>query len=157
MPILFVPIMLLSQVTEEKKEIIDSADEPQSQLNEKDEKKMAVDRLQEAEIQLKKEEEKVRARLDSLNTLVSEEYTKSGIIDTIVGQIGKSGPVYQKPDILSKKLFKAKKDEIVVIINFKTEWFKIIHKKGIGFVLEEIIKHDDIIYNYKKKQLEKRE
>lgn len=154
---LFVPIALLSQEVDEKKGIIDSIDESQIQLREKDERKVATDSLEELEIQLNKDAEKVRARLDSLNSLVSEEYTKRGIIDTIVGQIGKSGAVYQQPDILSKKLFRAKKEEIVVIIGFKTEWFKIIHKKGIGFVLEENIKHDDIIYNYRKVQLKKSE
>ena len=154
-PILFIPITLLSQEVHEKKENIDSIDESQIQLREKDEKRVTIDSLEESKIQLKEEAEKVRARLDSLNSLVSEEYVKSGIIDTIVGQIGKSGTVYQQPDILSKKKFRAKKNEIVVIIGFKTEWFKIIHKKGIGFALEEIIKHDDKIYNYKKLQLEK--
>ena len=155
--ILSVPIVLSSQEVDEKKEAIDSMDESQTQVREKDEKEVAIDSLEKLEIHLKEEGEKVRARLDSLNSLVSEEYVKKGVIDTIVGIIEKRGIVYQQPDILSKKLFKTKKSEIVVIIGFKAEWFKIIHKKGIGFVLEEIIKHDDKIYNYKKIQLEKSE
>lgn len=148
-PVLFIPFLLVSQ------EADTTSQEADTTSRKVDERKVATDSLEELEIQLNKDAEKVRARLDSLNSLVSEEYVKSGIIDTIVGLIGKSGTVYQQPDILSKKKFRAKKNEIVVIIGFKTEWFKIIHKKGIGFALEEIIKHDDKMYNYKKLQLEK--
>lgn len=153
--ILFMPIALFTQEVDEKKAMIDSLEESQIQLIEKDEKKETIDSLEELKIQLKEEGAKVRAKLDSLNSLVSEEYKKSGVIDTIVGVIEKRGTVYQQPDILSKKLFKAMKHEIVVIIGFKAEWFKIIHKKGIGFILEESIKHDNKIYNYKKIQSEK--
>ena len=148
-PILLLPFLLLSQETETASQETDTIEQKI------DERKVATDSLEELEIQLHKDAEKVQARLDSLNTLVSEEYTKSGIIDTIIGQIEKSGTVYQKPDILSKKKFKARKDEVVVIIGFWAEWFKIIHKKGIGFILQESIKHDDRIYNYKKLQMSK--
>ena len=148
-PILLIPFLLVSQETDT------TSQETDTTAQKVDEKKVAADSLEELEIQLHKDAEKVQARLDSLNTLVSEEYTKSGIIDTIIGQIEKSGAVYQKPDILSKKKFRARKDEIVVIIGFRIEWFKIIHKKGIGFILEESIKHDDRIYNYKKLQMNK--
>jgi hypothetical protein len=147
--VLFMPMLVLSQhagaPSQEDKAVSEKPDG----------KRAAVDSLGKEEIQLMKDAEKVRARLDSLNSLVSEEYTKSGVIDTIVGLIEKSGTVYQQPDILSKKLFKARNGEIIVLIGFKTEWFKIIHKKGIGFILEESIKHDDRIYNYKKIQREK--
>lgn len=147
--ILFIPVLIVSQ------EAGITSQEADTTSQKVDERKVAIDSLQELEIQLHKDAEKVQARLDSLNSLVSEEYTKSGIIDTIVGQIEKSGTVYQQPDILSKKKFKARRDEIVVIIGFRIEWFKIIHKKGIGFILEESIKHDDRIYNYKKSQMGK--
>ena len=148
-PILLIPFLLISQETETASQEVDT-------IKQKiDERKVATDSLEELEIQLHKDAEKVQARLDSLNSLVSEEYTKSGVIDTIVGQIEKSGTVYQKPDVLSKKKFRARKDEIVVIIGFRIEWFKIIHKKGIGFILQESIKHDDRIYNYKKLQMSK--
>lgn len=147
--VLVLPFLLVPQ------EIETASQEPDTIEQKIDERKVATDSLEELEIQLHKDAEKVQARLDSLNTLVSEEYTKSGIIDTIAGQIEKSGTVYQKPDILSKKKFRAKKDEIVVIIGFWAEWFKIIHKKGIGFILQESIKHDDKIYNYKKVQMSK--
>lgn len=133
--ILLVPLVIASQDTDESKTSIDS--------------------LEEAQVKHRNETKKIQLRIDSLNAIVRNEYIKKGLSDTIVGEIERDGIAYQQPDILSKKIFSVEKGEIIVIIGFNTEWFKIIHKKGIGFLLDKCIKHDDKIYNYKSIQLHK--
>jgi len=128
----------------------------------KEEQKTAVDSLEQSQIDLKNSTDSIQARLDSIHAVIRQELSKTRIIDTIIGTIADNCDAYQQPDITSKKKYKARKEEIVVIIGFHIEWFKIIHKKGIGFILEDCITHDDKIFNYKKlqelkfKQLEKK-
>lgn len=92
----------------------------------------------------------MQKRLDSLNSIVKKTYENAGLQDTITGEIEKNGIAYEKPDIISKKKFKITAKEIVVIIAYKNDWFKIIHKRGIGYILSGNLKHDDKIFNYKK-------
>jgi len=122
-----------------------------------DDKKTPVDSLEKTQAQLIIETNAIQSKLDSLNSIVRKEYIKEGLSDTITAVIEKDGIVYEKPDILSKKVFKVKKKEIIILIGFSGEWFKIIHKTGIGFVLEESVQHDDTIYNYKKLHLNKKD
>ncbi len=117
---------------------------------EADETKARIDSLENAQIQLGEDAEKVKARLDSLNAAIRQELSKKSLVDTISGGVEKNGHVYQQPDISSKKLIRVKQGEIIIIIDFNIEWFKVIHKKGIGFILDDNVKHDDKIFNYKK-------
>ncbi len=117
---------------------------------EADEMKARIDSLENLQIQLREKSEKVHARSDSLNAEIRRELSKKSLVDTIIGSVEKNGHVYQQPDMSGKKLFRAKQGEIIVIVDFRTEWFKVIHKKGTGFILDECVKHDDKIFNYKK-------
>ncbi len=117
---------------------------------EPDKTKARIDSLENLQIQLREKSEKVHARSDSLNVEIRRELSKTHLVDTIIGGVGKNGHVYQQPDMSGKKLFRVKQGEVIIIIDFKTEWFKVIHKKGIGFILDECVKHDDKIFNYKK-------
>ncbi len=118
----------------------------------KEEQKAAVDSLEQTQIDLKNKSDSIQVRLDSINAVIRKELSKTKIIDTIIGVIADNCDAYQQPDITSKKKYRARKDDVVVIIGFHIEWFKIIHKKGIAFVLEDCIAHDDKIFNYKKIQ-----
>jgi len=131
-PVLLIPFVLYSQTSNEMKTSIDS--------------------LEQSQIELGSKADSIQARLDSIHAVIRKELSKTKIIDTIVGIIADNCDAYQQPDITSKKKYRVKKEEIVVIIGFHIEWFKIIHKKGIGFILDDCIKHDDKIFNYKKMQ-----
>ncbi len=122
---------------------------------EEDPLKRRMDSLEQAHIDLKKQEEQLHTKIDSLNSVVTTEYINKAVFDTIVGLTETKGVVYEKPDILSKKAFRVRDGEIIIIIGFQSEWFKIIHKKGVGYILDEHIKHDDKIYSYKKYQSSK--
>jgi hypothetical protein len=117
--------------------------------------KARIDSLERAQIRLAKERVTTRSRLDSLNTTISRAYQRQGLLDTIAARIAKACTIHEKPDILSPKLVSADTGDTVVVVDYATEWFKIMHQAGTGFVLEECLHHDERMRSYKQERLQR--
>jgi hypothetical protein len=111
-----------------------------------------IDSLERAQARLLDDRVAKRSQLDSLNRTVALAYEKKGLMDTIAGAIERPCVVYQSPDVLSAKLFESAEGDSVVVVDFADEWFKIMHKSGTGFILDECVGHDERIQSYKEQR-----
>mgnify|MGYP006311180447 CR=1 FL=1 len=114
-----------------------------------EEMKAKIDSLETTQRAAERKRDTLEVKKDSLNAVVVRKYRELGLLDSIAAQVEESGAVHEQPDVVSLKLFQIQAGDTVVVVDFAGEWFKVLHRQGTGFVLEECIEHDERIGNYR--------
>jgi hypothetical protein len=104
-----------------------------------------IDSLEQAQAAAARDVDSVGVRLDSLDTAVTGVYRQAGLLETIIGRAEHDCAIREQADIASPALFEIAAGDSLLLTDFQGQWFRILHRNGKGYALEECIEHDERI------------
>jgi hypothetical protein len=110
-----------------------------------DELRARIDSLERAQAAAARDVDSVGIRIDSLDTTVTSAYRQAGLLETIIGRADRDCAIREQADIASPPLFEITAGDSLLLTDFDGQWFRILHRKGKGYALDECIQHDERI------------